>query len=87
MGDKSAEGKAYSNVGIVFGCRGDLNKAIGYLNLGLIIAKEVGLKEDEAISYMTLARIFELLGRLHEALENYKNSVSSFNEVRNLLKG
>ena len=41
----------------------------------------------KAISYLALARIFELLGRLHEALENYKNSVSSFNEVRNLLKG
>ena len=87
VGDKSAEGKAYGNVGIVFGCRGDLNKAIGYLNLCLIFAKELGLKEEEAISYLALARIFELLGRLHEALENYKNSVSSFNEVRNLLKG
>ena len=85
--DKSAVGKRYGNVGIVFGCRGDLNKAIGYLNLCLIITKEHGLKEEEAISYFSLARFFELLGRLHEALENYTNSVSSFNEVRNLLKG
>ena len=87
VGDKSAEVNAYGNVGIVLGRRGDLNKAIGYLNVCLIIAKEVGLQEEEAISYLSLARIFKLLGRLHEALENYKNSVRLFNEVRNLLKG
>ena len=64
---------------------GDFNKAIEYQNLFLEIAKEVGETNAEASAYFALACNFELLRLFPEALENYKNSVNLFNEVRSLL--
>ncbi|HEX2832222.1 MAG TPA: sigma 54-interacting transcriptional regulator [Thermoanaerobaculia bacterium] len=75
---------AYSNVGVVEYGRGDFHAAADLFEKSLRIAEKIGSLEHEALARENLADAMEMLGRLDEAMEQYRRclSLEGFDETR-----
>ncbi|HET8797134.1 MAG TPA: tetratricopeptide repeat protein, partial [Thermoanaerobaculia bacterium] len=75
---------AYSNVGVVEYGRGDFHSAAELFEKSLRIAEKIGSLEHEALARENLADALEMLGRLNEAMEQYRRclTLEGFDETR-----
>ncbi len=69
IGDKSGEGRCYTNLGIAYRNLGDSKKAIEYYEKGLKICLEIGDKSGEGICYTNLGAAYVGLGDSNKAIE------------------
>ncbi len=69
VGDRSEEGRALSNLGNVFYCLGDFEKAREYHKLHLKIAIDLGDSSGEGYAYGNLGNTFHMLGLCEKAMK------------------
>jgi tetratricopeptide (TPR) repeat protein len=71
----------YSNLGIVYETKGDLDKAIEYYQKALGIYQAQSSKAGLAIQYGNLGMVYKTQGDLDKAAEFWQKSLALFTEV------
>ena len=56
--DRNGEATCYNNLGVVFQSVGEYDKAREHLEKSLLITKEIGDREGEAVSYGKLGAVY-----------------------------
>ena len=83
IGNKTLEGKAYSNLGNAHSFLGDFTKAIEYHKQGRRIANQVGNKNLEGNSYICLGNAYHSLGEMEEADQSFQEALDISKQVGN----
>ena len=86
VGDKSSEGSVYGKLGVYHWALGDFKTALRYQEHCLQILKGVGDTAGVAETSFNLGLVFESLGSASKALDHYRSSVTTFDEIRNNLQ-
>ena len=81
MGDKAGEGGAYGNLGNVYQCLGDFQKAIEYHERHLKISKEEGDNAGEGGAYGNLGNAYQSLRDFQKAIEYHERDLKISKEV------
>ena len=81
MGDRTGEGRSYSNLGNAYYRLRDFKKAIEYHEHHLEIAKEVGDRAGEGRSYGHLDNAYDSLGNFEKAIEYHERHLKIAKEV------
>ncbi|KAL9954091.1 hypothetical protein ACROYT_G041585 [Oculina patagonica] len=82
MGDRTEEGRAYRNLGIISRRLGDFKQAIEYHRQELCIAKEVGDKAREGAAYGNLGNAYHSVGEFNQAIWHHKQDLSISKEFK-----
>jgi len=82
VGERAAEGRAYTNIGAAYDSLRDFEKAIEYHELYLSIAKEVGDTAGKATAYCNLGNAHASLGDMSKAENFFKYSVQLLDNLR-----
>ena len=86
VGDKSLEGSVYGKLGVYHWALGDFKTALHYQEHCLQILKGVGDTTGVAETSFNLGLVLESLGSASKALDHYRSSVTTFDEIRNNLQ-
>ena len=81
LGDRSGEGKAYANLGIVHYSLGDFKNAVDYQDRHLKIAKELGDRSGEGMAYCNLGVAHYSLGDSKTAIDYLERSLKIMKEL------
>jgi tetratricopeptide (TPR) repeat protein len=73
VGDKEGVSISYNNIGMLHLEKGNAREGKGWIQKGLALAKEMGVKAPIRDSYLALARVDSALGNYNDANESYKN--------------
>ncbi len=73
----------YSNMGIVFQIRGDVQKALDHHEKSLKIYEKIGNKKGIANAYGNMGNVFLIQGDVQKTLDNYEKSLKIYEEIRN----
>ena len=76
LGNKNGEAACYGNLGDVFQCRGEYEKAKENQRKALAIRKEIGDREGEATCYGNLGTVYLSLGEYAKANEYLNNALA-----------
>ena len=76
MGDRSGEGRAYSNLGNALDSLGNFKTAIDYHDRHLKIAKELNDRSGEGKAYGNLGKAHDSLRHLKKAYEYHERTMS-----------
>ena len=85
IGDFKGEGISINALGIAYNALGQYQKAIDYCQKALKIAKQVGNLEEEGFALNNLGFAFYRLNQIERAALSYKQSVNSYEIVRQRL--
>ena len=75
VGDKEGVSISYNNIGLAYLEKGNAREGKVWIQKGLALAKEMGVKTPIRDSYNALARIDSALGNYNDAYESYKNYI------------
>ncbi len=79
--DNYTRGAKYIIVSAIFFSISEYKSAVAYCEQALSIAKEIGDKKGEGISFSHLGSIYYILGNYHKAIEIYEQSLSIAREI------
>jgi len=79
--DQSIQAVAYSNLGIIYQTRGDLDKAESFYLKSLKINEALGRQEGMANQYGNLGIIYKTRGDLDKACEAWQKSLALFTNI------
>ncbi|KAI7690251.1 hypothetical protein SSS_01326 [Sarcoptes scabiei] len=85
LGDYSAQGRTFGNLGNTYYLLGDFVQAVRYHNQRLEIAKKFNDKAAERRAHCNLGNAHIFLGEFHKAIENYKQTLSLAEELKDQL--
>ena len=83
LGDRTEEGRVYSNVGIAYHSLNDFKQAITYHNQHLSIAKELSDRAGEGRAYGNLGNAYQSLGDFKQAITYHNRHLSIAKELGN----
>ncbi|XP_078354224.1 tetratricopeptide repeat protein 28-like isoform X1 [Oculina patagonica] len=81
IGDRDGIASCYGNLGAVFGCVGEYDKAKEYHEKALAIKKETGDRNGEACCYRNLGTVFHSFGEYEKAKEYYEKALTIEKEI------
>ena len=79
--DKEWESIVTGNMGIVYGTKGELDKALEYFRKALELYEVLGRKEGMAAVFGNIGIVFKTKGELEKALEYYKKALRIFEGI------
>jgi serine phosphatase RsbU (regulator of sigma subunit) len=82
---RAASSGAYNNIGFVYWSKGDVEKALEYLNLSLVHVEKRGDKPGLATGLNNIGSIYNNQGNISKALEYYHKSLLLEEELGNEL--
>ncbi len=71
IGDKNGKALVLNNIGDLYTILGQPDSGIYYANLGLNLAKDIGYKDMEMTSYLSLALTYKSMGNFEKSYEYY----------------
>jgi len=71
------------SIGIVYGEKGQSDKAMYYLQLAMMVHREIGNREGEAISLGNIGNVYQLEGDLDRAIEHQELALRINREIGN----
>jgi len=77
----SAKASALGNIGLIYSDKGDLDKALKYLQEALVIDKEIGYKQGEASDLGNIGLIYSAKGDLDKALKYHNEAQAIHKEI------
>ena len=82
VGDRAGEGGAHGNLGNVYQCLGDIQRAREYHKQHLSIAKEIGDRAGQECADANLGNAYDWLGNFQRAINGHKKCLSFAKDVR-----
>jgi tetratricopeptide (TPR) repeat protein len=79
--DKEGLSSALGNMGIVYGRKGELDKALEQFQLALKINREIGDREGEAKSLGSMGNVYLIKGELDKALGYFQPALKIHREI------
>ena len=80
--DKQEKAKILTELGIIFYCLGELDKALGYYKKALKLDEELGRKEGMAIQLGNIGVVYKTKGELDKSLEHYEEALKLNEELK-----
>ena len=84
---KKLQALAFTNIGTDYLHLGDIQQGKEYIEKGLEIHKQMGDREEEGSSYMSLAKVYIALGQQQKAEDLYHKALEHIHKHRRYRKG
>jgi tetratricopeptide (TPR) repeat protein len=81
LGDRSAQGLAFTHLGSAYGELGEARRAIPYFEQSLTIAREIGDRRKEGRTWTDLGSAYVDLGEARRAIPYFEQSVTIAREI------
>ena len=81
LGSRTTHGAVLGNLGIAYSALGQVEKAIGYYEDALVIARDIGDRRGEGADLGNLGRAYSALGQVEKAIEYYEDALVIAREI------